>query len=199
MSSAGRCLWALEELGIPYERSRIHLDKGEQRKPEYLKINPNGKVPALVDGDVKMFESTAILMYLGEKYGVEKGLWPKAGTPEHGDALSWTMWSIAELQPPVLDYFIHTSDAHFALPKEERNPATVARAKASWQRLLDILEGRLAGREFLAGSFGITDVAVSGVVGFGTMGGLAVDAHPGVAAWTKRCHARPAFGRAMAV
>src|SRR5580704_18558275 len=100
-SSATRCQVALEELGVPYEKVRIHLDKGDQKKPDFLALNPNGKVPALTDGDAKLFESLAIITYLGEKYGTEKGLWPKVGSPEHAQALAWMFWSVNEPQPAL--------------------------------------------------------------------------------------------------
>ena len=69
MSSAARVHWALEELGIPYEKVKVDLHAGDQKKPDFLKVNPHGKVPALVDGDARLFESAAIILHLGDKYG----------------------------------------------------------------------------------------------------------------------------------
>jgi len=71
--------WALEELGLAYEYVKLDRDKNEQRSPEYLAINPNGKVPALVDGPESYFESLAILLHLADRYGAERGLWPASG------------------------------------------------------------------------------------------------------------------------
>ena len=79
MSSATRVHWALEELGVPYEKVKMDLAAGDQRKPEYLALNPNGKVPLLVGDGTPIFESLAILLHLGETYGVEKGLFPAPG------------------------------------------------------------------------------------------------------------------------
>jgi glutathione S-transferase len=199
MSSAVRAIWALEELGIPYEKQRLHLDKGEQKSPDYLKVNPNGKVPALADGDAKMFESIAILIHLGQNYGVEKGLWPKAGTPESGEALSWTIWGVSELQPAILSYAMHTTERRFSFPKDQWHAPTAEAAKKSWTTLMGILDARLAGREWVVGgSFTLCDLAIASGVGFGAMmAGLPLDAHKNVAAWLARCQARPANARAM--
>src|SRR6266545_4462922 len=89
MSSATPVYWALEELGVPFEKVKLDLRAGDQKKPEFLKINPNGQVPALVGDGTPMFESVAILLHLGERYGVDKKLWPAAGTPERMGAMSW--------------------------------------------------------------------------------------------------------------
>jgi glutathione S-transferase len=86
MSSATRIHWALEELGIPYDKVKVDLAAGDQKKPAYLALNPNGKVPLVVDDGTPIFESLAILIYLGERYGVEKGLFPP-GWAERGEAL----------------------------------------------------------------------------------------------------------------
>src|SRR5580704_12669968 len=120
-SSATRCQVALEELGVPYEKVRIHLDKGDQKKPDFLAINPNGKVPALVDGDAKVFESLAIFVWLGEKYGTEKGMWPRVGTADHAVALSWLIWGTTEAATTLFQYMMHGTDQRMALPKEHRS------------------------------------------------------------------------------
>src|SRR5688500_14374088 len=90
MSSGSRIVWALEELGVAYEYIGLDRAKNEHRAAEYLAVNPNGKVPGLVDGEHNLFESAAILAYLGERYGVDRGLWPKPG-PARSEALSWTV------------------------------------------------------------------------------------------------------------
>ena len=200
MSSSTRCIWALEELGIPYEKIRVHLDKLEQKKPEYLLINPNGKIPALIDGNMKMFESIAILLYLGEKYGVEKGLWPKPNTEERLQALSWTIWSCAELQGAVISYLMHTSDRSFAFPKEHRHQPTVDQSKTLFDRLVAILDASLEGKEYVAGGgFTFADLAIAGTLAFATMvGGLTIESQR-VNEWLARVQQRPALGRAISM
>ena len=87
-SSGSGVHWALEELGLAYEYVRLDRTKGEHRSAEYLAINPNGKVPALVDGPECYFESLAILVHLAERYGTERRLWPASGN-QRAEALSW--------------------------------------------------------------------------------------------------------------
>src|SRR4051794_2962025 len=96
MSSATRIHWALEELGVPYEKIKVDLAAGDQKKPEYLALNPNGKVPLVVDDGTVIFESLAILLHLGENYGVAKGLFP-AGGKDRSEAFKWMSWASGTL------------------------------------------------------------------------------------------------------
>jgi glutathione S-transferase len=85
MSSASPVASALVELGVPHDRVKADITTGEQHRPEFLAVNPNGKVPTLTVDGAPMFEALAIEMWLGERYGVKTGLWPQAGTPVHAD------------------------------------------------------------------------------------------------------------------
>jgi glutathione S-transferase len=198
-SSATRTHWALEELGIPYEKRRLRRDEGENKTAAYLAISPMGNVPALVDDGVAIFESLAILLHLGQTYGFEKGLWPKAGTPEAGEALSWTVWSSAELGPARTQYMLHTMDSPFALPVALRSAGIAERAKKSFYDRMAVLNRRLEGREWLVGAaFSLADVASSAwVMSAQTMLGLSLSDYPNVGAWAARCTSRPAFKRVM--
>ena len=200
MSSATRCQWALEELGVPYEKHKLDLKAGEQKSPDFLAINPNGKIPALVDGDTRVFESLAIILYLGDRYGVEKGLWPKLGTPDHGDALSWAVWGTTEAMPNVIQRVMHAGSAGFSLPADKKSPFLAEMAAEGWAARMKILDKRLEGREYLAGKgFTLADVATASVVGFAAMmAQLPLDPYKNVGAWAARCQSRPAMGRAMA-
>src|SRR5690606_32905980 len=93
MSSATPVVHALAELDVDCEIVILDLKAGEQKRPEYLAINPHGVVPTLVVDGTPLFESVAILQWLGEQYGVQRGLWPAAGTPERLEALSWSTWA----------------------------------------------------------------------------------------------------------
>jgi glutathione S-transferase len=198
-SSATRVYWALEELGIPYEKRRLRRDEGENRTPEFLAISPMGNVPALVDDDIPYFESLAILLHLGQQYGVEKGLWPKSGTLQAGEALSWTVWSTGELAPARTQVMSHTLESPYALPKELKSPAIAERAKKSYYDRMAVLNRRLEGRDWLVGeSFSLADVASSlWVYSAQTLLGLSLADYPHVAAWAARCTSRPAFKRVM--
>jgi len=195
-SSGTRVAWALEELGIPYEYVELDPKKNENRSPKYLAVNPHGKVPALVDGDQSFFESGAILLHLGNKYGVEKNLWPATGGQARADALSWTVWAMTELGPYMMQYLYHGLDTPFSYKPEDRSKASAEYNLSQLNRNLDALEARLEGRECLLGVFSLVDVAAAGWLVMGTMFGLKLDRHPRVAAWCKRCGERGAFKRA---
>lgn len=200
MSSSNRVHWALEELGVPYEKKRIRLSEGEQKKPDFLAINPNGKIPAIVDGDAKLFESQAILFWLGEKYGEEKGLWPKAGTPERAEAYAWSLWGTVNALPAVFTYAMHgVDDARMALPKEKRSAHVAEANKKTFEDSMNILDARLADRDFLLGkNFTLADVAIGSVVMVAPMiAKLQLDAWPHVQAWAGRLMSRPALARVM--
>jgi glutathione S-transferase len=195
-SSGTRVAWALEELGLPYEYVELDAKQQENRSPKYLAINPHGKVPALVDGDQSFFESGAILLHLGTKYGVEKKLWPPGGGQARADAVSWTVWAMTELGPYMMQYLYHGLDTPVSYKPEDRSKASADYNRSQLNRILDALEARLEGREYLLGGFSLADVAAASWLVMGTRFGLKLDRHPRVAAWCKRCGERPAFKRA---
>jgi glutathione S-transferase len=199
LGSSTRVTWALEELGLDYEKHRLNLKAKEQKAPAFLAINPNGKVPTLVDGDVTLFESHAILQWLGEKYGEAKGLWPAAGTRDRADALVWSAWATVELLPNLREYMIHGTDLPFARPPEKRVKDLADHARAIFDEHMKVLDGRLAGREYIVGSqFTLVDCAAASAVAMaGNM--VQLPTPPVVAAWSARCQARPAFARTMAM
>jgi glutathione S-transferase len=193
MSSSTRVHWALEELGVPYEKKKVDLAAGEQRKADYLSLNPNGKVPLLVDEGVLIFESLAILIYLGERYGVEKNLFPSANM-QRAEALKWMAWGSVTVTE-ALSRLIRSAGDRFPDEKNEKNAAT---AKKDLGDLIAILDRHLAGKEYvLGGGFSLADVALAAFMPF--LGRLGVDFNPftHVNAWVGRCTSRPALGRAM--
>src|SRR5262249_9539685 len=109
MSSATRVHWALEELEVPYEKVKVDLAAGEQRRADFLKMNPNGKVPTMVIDGVPLFESLAMLLYLGETIGVEKGLFPPAG-PGRLEAFKWMSWGSVTLVDTLTRVLRNTSE-----------------------------------------------------------------------------------------
>src|SRR3954463_13152622 len=113
-SSGSQGCWALEELGIPYRYVELDPKKKEHLAPPYLAINPHGKVPALVDGEQKFFESAAILLHLGDTYGAARQLWPTANDPARADALCWTVWAPTELGNYMMQYLYHGLDTPFS-------------------------------------------------------------------------------------
>lgn len=196
-SSGTRIAWALQELGLPYEYVELDPKNQEHRAPGYLALNPHGKVPALVDGNQTFFESGAILLHLGAKYGVEKNLWPADGGQARADAISWTVWSVAELGPYMMQYLYHGLDTPVSYKREDRSKAAGEYSLSQFNRQLDVLETRLANHEYLLGAFSLVDVAVASWLALGTMFGLKLDKYPRVASWCKRCADRPAMKRAQ--
>jgi glutathione S-transferase len=192
MSSGARVQWALEEIGVPYEYVQLDRSKGEHKAAEYLAINPNGKVPALVDDGVTYFESLAITIYLGEKYGADKKLWP-AGGQDRADALSWSVWSMTELQVYAIRYVYHGLDSRISYKPEDRSKAAAEFNLASTTRNLGMLEARLATRDYVLGTFSLVDVLAGSTVRFSKMMGIPTDAFPNVNAWVGRLSSRPAL------
>jgi glutathione S-transferase len=195
-SSGTRVAWALEELGVPYQYVELDARQREHLSPKYLAVNPLGKVPALVDDGQRFFESAAILLYLGDKYGVAKSLWPARGSQAHADALCWTVWAICELMAYMMQYLYHGLDTPVSFEPQDRSKAAAEYSLSQVMRQLDALEAQLQGRDYLFGAFSLADVAAGSVLALGARLGLGLDNHAVTAAWCRRCADRPAFKRA---
>ncbi len=189
---AGRPRWLLEEIGAPYEMVTLDMQKGEHKKPEHMKIHPHGAVPALVDGDLALFESAAICMYLADKFP-DKRLAPAIGTPARGLYYQWMLYSMATLEPPVLAVFLNT----VMLPEAERSPAVVEKARATFADVARVLSNALTGRTFMLGDqFSAADVMIGSTLAWAGFMGLLSD-QPVLQAYVKRLSERPAFQRAQ--
>jgi glutathione S-transferase len=194
-STAGRVRWALKELGVSHEYVLLDREKGENRTPEYLAINPTGKVPGLVDDGQAYFESAAMILHLGETYGAERGLWP-AGRRARAEALCWTVWSATELQAYLMQWLYHGLDTPVSYAPADRSRATAEYNHGQYLRNLDALEARLAGRDYLlGGAFSLADIPAAAALGAGLDLGGSIEGRKLVAAWLDRCRARPAFRR----
>ncbi len=141
MSSAARIHLSLDELGIPYEKVLIDLQAKDQKKPEFLALNPNGKVPTIVIDGQPMFESIAIQIYLGERFGVERGLWPALGSREHMQALTWLCWHQSSLAAPLFTYLYQ-----LGAPAEQRDSQQLEAKLAEVHQMLAILDARIGER-----------------------------------------------------
>lgn len=195
MTSATRVHWALEELGIKYEKSLVDLSKGEHKTPAFLKINPNGQVPALVDDGLALFESVAIIMHLGDKYGVEKGLWFAHGTAEHSLATQWSVWVGTTFTGALSRVIQNTSER---VPEEARNSKSAELGHASLNNALKVLDGQLEGKHYLLGDkFSLVDVIVGSAVGYAAFFKVDLSVYKNVAAWLKGINDRP--GRAVSL
>jgi glutathione S-transferase len=195
-SSGTRVAWALEELGLPYEYVELDGKKLEHRSPQYLAINPHGKVPAMVDKELTLFESGAIVLYLGDKYGVEKKLWPDGSGQARADAVCWTVWAMTELGNYMMQYLYHGLDTPFSYKPEDRSKACAEYNKSQFIRGLDALEARLHKGGHILGAFSLVDIPAASWLMLGTMLGVELGTHPEVAKWLGRCGQRPACKRA---
>jgi len=144
-SRAIRVRWTLQELDVPFEAVEINLHTGEHRKPEFLKINPAGRLPVLIDGDRVLTESVAIVLYLGEKYPA-KGLIP-ADLEERGQLYRWLLFTATELEQPLWRMVRHS----MLYPEDKRLPAEIALAREDFAGVAQVLEAHMRGRKFLVG------------------------------------------------
>ena len=188
-SRAMRSIWAAEEVGVDYEFISTSF-RDESKTPEYLAINPNGRVPALVDGDLELFESMAINLYLAKTYGGK--LYPSDAQDE-ARAIQWTIWGMTELEPQLIPMVLHK----VLLPEDQRDPAVVSNAEAAVERPLGVLDAHVSDREYLlGGDFTIADLNLAGALTIAHFSNFDISKFENVARWMSRCTGRPSFARA---
>ena len=185
---AVRIVWLFEELGLSYDLERFKLGDAAMRAPEYLKIHPVGRVPALRDDDVTIFESGAIVQYVLAKYGNGR-LVPDVSSPDFPPYLQWLHYAEGMIMPPVNTVVVET----ILLPAERRNQANVDRAVKLLSRMLEAVDAHLAGREFLAGAFSGADIMTGHATIVAAKLGADVSDKPNVRAYIERLNARPAL------
>jgi len=191
-STASVTALVFEELGVPHEVVTVDIRKGDTKKPDFMKLNPNGKVPMVVHDGTVVWESSAITMYLGETFGVEKKLWPAAG-PKRGEAMRWVTWSNVTLGEAIGRWLRNTTDW---VPADQRNASAGEAGKKDMESCLAILDESLAARSFLLGSdYTLVDSHVSSFIEW--LRGMKVDLArwQNLEAWAKRCSSRPASER----
>jgi glutathione S-transferase len=192
MTRAARARWMLEELGAAYELVRVDLSKGEQKSAEYRKIHPHGVVPALVDGDVTIFESSAICLYLADKFA-EKGLAPPLGSAARGLYYQWMVYAIATAEPPVLKVFLNT----VRRPEPERSPKEAEEGRAQFREVAEVVSAALGDRQFLVGDrFSAADVMIGSICGWSSRLGL-IEGFGKLEAYVTRLTERPAYRRSL--
>ena len=183
---------ALEEMRLPYTVKPINLMGGDQRKPGYLKINPNGRIPAIVDKDndnFAVFESGAILIYLAEKTGK---LLPK-NVKGRSQVIQWIMFQMGGIGP------MQGQANVFFRYWDKKIPEVIERYHKETKRLYRVLETRLQGREYLCDKYTIADIANFTWVHIHSWAGVAVDDLPNVQAWLARMRKRPAVQKGLGV
>jgi glutathione S-transferase len=189
LSRAMRCLWLLEETGEPYQLIEKSTRAGDLQTPEYLRLNPNARIPTLVDGDVVLWESMAINIYLAQKH---QGPMHCSSAEVLGQAAQWSFWAMLEMEELLLDLLNHRA----ALPEFARDPSHAERSELLLQKPLQVLNGSLGEPQFLAGdNFTLADLNVASILVWGKMARINLSAHPNVARWLDVCLARPAYRR----
>jgi glutathione S-transferase len=193
--NATRVRGVVNELGIPVEIVDVDLRKGENRSSEFLALNPNGKVPVLVDGDVVLWESRAINAYLASMKP-ESGLYP-ADPRTRAIVDQWSYWQAIHFGPAVQRVvFERLLKKLFGRGEPDEN-AIEAQVKEIAQ-LLPILDDRLAGNEWVAGNLSIADFAVASTLIYRSGAGISLAEAPNVSAWIDRMEARPSWKAAVA-
>jgi glutathione S-transferase len=194
MSSAVVTEMVLEELGVPYERVTLDIQKGDTKKPEFLAVNPNGKVPCIVHDGTAIWESVALTIYLGETFGVERSLFPAPG-PRRGEAMKWIVWNNVTLGD-ALGRFTRNNTNWF--PDDQKNAKAGEVARQDIAECLRILDVSLAGKQYLAGDYTLADTHLA--VFLAWLRHLKIDFTPfaNVEAWSERCRARPVYQKVMA-
>ena len=182
---------ALEELGLPYEVHPVDIGKDEQFRPEFLKIAPNNRIPAIVDRDngMSLMESGAILIYLADKTGK---LLPKSGEPRYR-AIEWLMWQMGG--PGPMFGQVH----HFVKYNPGKSPYAEERYSKEAHRLYGVLNRRLEGREFVADEYSIADIAIWPWVSRYEWQTVDLNQYPNVKRWYIAIANRPAVQRGYQV
>ncbi len=190
-SRAMRALWGIEETGIDYEHVPVTFG-ADSKAADYIAVNPNGRIPALVDGELHLFESMAINLYLTKKYA--PALYP-SNPADEARALQWSVWAISEIEPLQMQIVIQM----LFVPTDKRDPKVIETAKTSLQRPLKVLDSALKGRDWLIGNtFSVADLNVAAVMYLLKMVRFEYVEHANVQRWVNACYARPALARALA-
>jgi glutathione S-transferase len=185
-----RAAWALEESGAKYEYVPVDLFKGAGREPEFLELNPAGKIPVLVDGDLTLTESAAIIAYVGDKFPAS-GLIPRE-TTLRADCMRWLFFGVTELEQPLWTIAKH----RFALPKDKRVTGIEPTSRWEFSIAAKLLEQALNGREFICGDvFTGADIVLAHTLAWARSAKVNLESAP-LEAYLERLQFRPALARA---
>ncbi|WP_325089137.1 glutathione S-transferase family protein [Burkholderia contaminans] len=180
-----RALWGLKELDADFEFISVNLLQGEHKRPEFLRLNPAGKVPVLVDGDLVIPESAAIVLYLADKYP-QKALLP-VDPALRAEAYRWVMFAVTELEQPLWRITRHS----FIYPPEKRSPADIELAREDFRAMAAILDKHLEGREFIVGdTLTVADCVTAYLIDWAGECNL-IESFPQLRAYLERLYARP--------
>jgi len=186
-SRANRVLWLAAELGLDFEHEQTDLVAGAHKQPEFLALNPNGRVPVLVDGDLVLTESLAINLYLAKQR--QSPLYPQDGASE-ARIWQWTIWAASDIEMPLITALVH----RVIRDEAERDAIVADTAEERLQRGFKVLEGVFAERPYLLGDdFTLADLNLAGVLLYAEQARIGFDRYPHLADWRRRCLARPGY------
>jgi glutathione S-transferase len=189
---AFRALWVAKEVGVDYEHLPIEIGDAGARTPDFLAINPNGRLPVIVDGDFVLFESLAITLYLAKKHSLGR-LYP-ATLDGEARAWQWSLWAVTEVDRGVNIWSLHA----VRLPKGERDSDKRAEALKVLESPFRVLDGAVAKQTYLLGNdFTIADLNVAAVISRAVE--MDLSAVPHLNGWLRRCLDRPAAREALAL
>ncbi len=173
---------------------RINLAEKQHKSTEYKKVQPLGLVPAMeMDGET-IYESTALVGYLADKYP-DKKMAPAVTSKERAKYWQWLVFATTSVEPHVMSYFTHSSK----LPEDKRRPEMVTEALANFREAAEVVEKALAGKEFLVGNaFTAADILMASSLMFAKALGMPVADFSSIPAYLDRCKSRPAFKKAIA-
>ncbi|KAK1761853.1 glutathione S-transferase [Phialemonium atrogriseum] len=186
---------ALEELSLPYRAVEVDISTNEQKEPWFLKINPNGRIPAITDGGQRVFESGSILLYLVDKYDPERSISYEPGTPEYYEQLGWLMFQMGGVGP------MQGQANHFRMMASTYSEYGINRYMNETKRLYSVLNSRLESTPFLAGSkYTIADIANYAWIRYGPIAlEIDLDEFPALKRWHDGIYNRRAVHRGLAV
>ena len=190
-SRAARPLWVAQELGLAYEHIALPYLGGATRTPEFLQVNPNGRIPVVDDDGVLVWESMACSMYLAERFLGEGGLSLAAQThAERAEILRWTFWVVTECEKDALQFLMHAR----LMPPERRKPQLAEESLRHLAGPMRILDRHLQDRPWLAGQrFTVADICVASVMAWAEGASELMAQCPQVSDWLQGCLARPAY------
>lgn len=193
--NAARTALALYEIGAPFTSHPLDLRK--PRSPEYLAINPLGKVPTLVDGTTTLWESNAINWYLAEQHP-QAALLPKTAEAR-ASVLRWAFYQSAHVSPAATAVHRSINPAHVRYLNQHTDPQEAESGRKELARQLPVLESALAKADYLLGDYSLADIAFAPHLGFLVQHGFDFPGTPRVRAWLERIRARPAWQKAQAL
>jgi len=180
-----RVRWTLQELGVPFESEQVRLPLGENRTPEFLKLNPAGKLPVLVDGDLVLNESVAIVLYLADKFP-QKQLFPTA-LRERAEAYRWLLFAATDLEQPLW----RIARNEFVYPEAERVAADIPIARHEARQAAGIVDAHLDGASFMVGErVSVVDFVMAYTLDWAETAGC-LDGCASAKAYLERMYARP--------